>query len=424
MEHLINILKPYNYWNKPPEYNLGFRRSFYLERLMKFTGNRLIKVITGQRRVGKSYILRQMQKHLFDNAVNGINIFHLTKELYELNEINTADKLKQLINKYLEIYKPQGKIYIFIDEIQTIKHWQKLIVSLAQDITKDFEIFISGSNSTLLSGELATLLAGRYIVLEVFPFSYSEFLQINNLSNTKENFINYITNSAMPETFHLSDKEAKMFYFQALKDTIIVRDVINRYKIKDTQLLEDLFLFLLSNIGNLISVSNIVKYYKSRNKTADFQTIANYIKYLEQAFITYCTQRKHIKTKELLGNLKKYYFTDLGFRNYLFPSLTKEFASSLENVVYIHLRRLGYKVFVGTQRNGEVDFIAEKGEQKFYIQVAYLLSDAKVIEREFSQLEKIRDAYPKLVITLDDMIINRSGIRHKQIWKFLTEEIF
>ena len=226
----------------------------------------------------------------------------------------------------------------------------------------------------------------------------------------------------MPETFHLSDKEAKMFYFQALKDTIIVRDVINRYKIKDTQLLEDLFLFLLSNIGNLISVSNIVKYYKSRGKTIDFQTIANYIKYLEQAFITYCTQRKHIKTKELLGNLKKYYFTDLGFRNYLFPSLTKEFASSLENVVYIHLRRLGYKIFVGTQRNGEVDFIAEKGEQKFYIQVAYLLSDAKVIEREFSQLEKIRDAYPKLVITLDDMIINRSGIRHKQIWKFLNKD--
>ena len=171
MEHLINILKPYNYWDKAPKYNLGFRRSFYLERLMKFTGNRLIKVIIGQRRVGKSYILRQMQKHLFDNAVNGINIFYLTKELYELNEINTADKLKQLINRYLEVYKPQGKIYIFIDEIQTVKDWQKLIVSLSQDLTKDFEIFISGSNSTLLSGELATLLAGRYIVLAVFLFS-------------------------------------------------------------------------------------------------------------------------------------------------------------------------------------------------------------------------------------------------------------
>ena len=422
MKQLINILKPYNYWHGKPKYNLGFRRSFYLDRLMKLTGNRLIKVIVGQRRVGKSYILRQMQRQLFENGVNGKNLFYLTKELYELNEINTAEALKQLIDKYFETYKPQGKIYIFIDEIQTIKDWQKLIVSLAQDLTKDFEIFISGSNSTMLSGELATLLAGRYVVLEVFPFSYPEFLEINGLPNTKDNFINYLTNSAMPETIHLPDNEAKMFYFQALKDTIIVRDVINRHKIKDVQLLEDLFLYLLNNIGNLVSISNIVKYYKSRGKAIDFQTIANYVKYLEQAFIIYNAQRKHIKTKELLGNLKKFYFTDLGFRNYLFPSLTKEFASSLENVVYVHLRRLGYSVFVGTQRSGEVDFIAEKGEQKFYIQVAYLLSDEKVVEREFSQLEKIRDAYPKLIITLDDLTINRSGILHKQIWKFLNDE--
>ncbi len=420
MKRLIDLLKPYNYWKDVPKYSLGFRRDFYLSRLTKLASNRLIKVVVGQRRVGKSYILRQMQRQLFDNGINGKNLFYLTKELYELKEIDTDDKLKQLIDTYLEIYKPAGKVYLFIDEVQTIKDWQKLIVSLAQDPTKGFEIFISGSNSSMLSGELATLLAGRYVVLEVFPFSYKEFLEINQLPNTKENFITYLTSSAMPETINLSDLEAKMFYFQALKDTIIIRDVINRHKIKDTQLLEDLFLFLLNNIGNLTSVSSIVKYYRSRGKKVDFQTVSNYLQYLEQAFIVYQAQRKHLKTKEILGNLKKFYFTDLGFRNYLFPSLTREFSSSLENVVYTHLRRLGYKVFVGQLRDSEIDFIAEKGDEKLYIQVAYLLSDEKVIDREFSPLEKIRDFYPRFVLSMDDLTINRSGILHKRIWEFVA----
>ena len=426
MEDLLQILTSYNYWVSRPDYDLGYTREFYLDKIKKLIGNRLIKVIIGQRRTGKSYVMRQIIDYLInEQKVNPKNVFYLNKEIYEFDRLRSADDLNQIIKLYRQRYSPAGKVYLFIDEIQTIDNWEKLIVSLAQDTTKDYEIFISGSNSSLLSGELATFLSGRYIVFEIFPLSYSEYLEFKNLEPGKETFIEYIRTSAMPEMLNLPSDEARLFYFQALKDTVLMRDIISRHKVRDARLLEDIFLYLVHNVGNLISVQNIVKYYKSKGKSVDYGTVSNYLGYLEQAMIIHSVRRQNIKTKELLGGQQKYYLTDLGFRNILFPSLINDFGSSLENIFYIHLRRLGYQVYVGDTSKYEIDFVAQDRDRKMYFQISYLLSDKAVIEREFRPLEAIKDAFPKYVLTMDDLTIAHPlGIKHAKIWEMLLQNEF
>lgn len=421
MKEILQHLKAINYWEAKPNYNTGFIRSSYLNVLENALGNKLIKVIVGQRRSGKSYIVRQLIELLINNReTNPKNIFYLNKELFEYETIKTASDLSELIKLYEKEYEPKGKIYIIIDEVQNISDWEKLIVSLAQNPVKKYEVIITGSNSHLLSGELASLLSGRYLLTEVLPFTYNEYLDFFSLENKKENFIKYITTSGLPEIYNLNSQDVQRNYFQSLKDTVLLKDIMYRHKIRDYVLLGDLFLFIIHNVGNMTSIPSIIKYFKSKNRKADYSTISNYISYMEEAFILHQAPRYSIKNKELLSGEKKYFINDMGFRNYLYPHLIKDIGAILENIVYLHLRKAAYDIKLGYESNYEIDFYATKSNFAMYIQVAYLLASDKTIKREFGALEKIKDNFPKYVVSMDDITIQTSaGIIHERIWDFV-----
>jgi len=421
MKNVFELLSKINYWYNKPNIDLGFIRQTYADKLRGSLDNRLIKVLVGQRRVGKSYIIRQLIDYLIeDRGVNPQNIFYLNKELFEFDTIKTASDLNDIILYYKQVLKVQSKVYIFIDEVQNIDQWEKLISSMAQHTVDDYEIFLTGSNSNLLSGELATLLSGRYIVFEVYPFSYIEYLEFYNLQNSKESLIQYLETTGLPEIYNLNNADIKQYYFEALLNTVLLKDIMHRYNIRDYVLLEDLFLFLLHNVGSMVSIPSIVKYYKNKNRKADYYTIASYIKYMNEAFIIRECTKQAVKTKELLSGNKKYFLSDLGFKNYLYPNMKRDIAGMLENIVYIHLRNAGFKVSVGQIKSYEIDFIAQKQNLKLYIQVTYLLASNDTIIREFRPLEEINDSFSKYVISMDDFIIsNEKGIIHQSIWTFL-----
>jgi len=425
MKDIFNALKTINYWNAKPRFKLGFNRRMYLNQIKPAFNNKLIKVLVGQRRTGKSYMIRQLINYLIEEKNHPAqNIFYLNKEMYEFDLIVDAQALDKLIAYYEAQMKPEGKIYIFIDEIQDIINWEKIISSLAQHPVKDYEVFITGSNSKLLSGELASQISGRYVVYEIFPFSFPEFLDFYSLATTKENLIKYIETSGLPETFNLESDEIRKHYFQSLKDTILLKDIMYRHKIRDYVLLGDVFLFLLHNIGNLSSVSSIIKYFKSKNRKTDYTTLSSYLSYMEDAYIIRQSPRYQIKTKELLSGEKKYYLNDLGFGNYLFPQFKKEISYILENIVFNHLRLAGYNVFTGNDKNHEIDFVAEKNNTYLYVQVCYLLASEETINREFRPLEAIHDNFRKIVVSLDDILIrNKNGIEHQNIMDFITSII-
>ena len=417
MIEIFKKLKKYNYWNKN-KIKTGFVRNIYLKRIKKYIDNNLIKVLIGQRRVGKSYILRQIIQELINNKVNPKNIFYLNKEMVDFDEIKNYKDLKRLIDFYKKELKVRGKIYILLDEVQEINQWEKIVNSLSQNYKNKYEIFLTGSNSKLLSGELATYLSGRYVCFDIFPFSFNEYTKYFNIFKNKDNFLDYLKIGGLPELYKLKDEETKNHYISSLRDTILLKDIVQRYKIKDAYLLERIFKFLIDNIGNLFSINSVVNYLNSHKIKTNFETVANYVNYLVQSFLIYEVERFDLKGKAILLGGKKYYLNDLSFKNYLSSSFDYGLGKHLENAIYIHYRLLGYKIYVGKIAEKEVDFIIEKDKEKKYIQVAYNLLDKKVIEREFSGLEKIQDAYEKVVISLDDVSFgNKNGIKHLLAWE-------
>src|SRR3989344_6911701 len=249
MDELFTKLQTINPWNNF-SLDLGYLRSDYLKKLHSQTGNRLIKVLIGQRRTGKSFLLRQFINQLLKSGINPHNIFYLNKEYIEFDAIKTHQDLLKLIDYAQKQLQPSGKVYLLLDEIQQIKSWEKLVNALAQDPQKNYELYITGSNSRLLSSELATLLSGRYIQLDIFPFSYQEFIDYQNLPSNRQTYINYLESGGLPELFHLQSTETKRQYLMSLRDSIVLKDIVHRYKIKDIYLLEQLFNFLVNNIGN------------------------------------------------------------------------------------------------------------------------------------------------------------------------------
>lgn len=416
MSEIIKKLEKYNYWKKQ-EPKTVFLRSFYLDKINKYIGNNLIKVIVGQRRVGKSYILRQIIQSLINKGINRKNIFYLNKELVDFDEIKDYQDLNKLIKLYKKELKIKGKVYVLLDEIQEIKQWEKIVNSLSQDHKEKYEVFITGSNSKMLSGELATFLSGRYILFNIYPFSFTEYADCFNLEKDKKNFLKYLQVGGLPELLKLDEEEMRRHYISSLEDTIVVKDIINRYKIKDAYLLKTIFKYIADNIGNLFSVNNVVNYLISDKIKTNFETVANYIEYLEDAFLIYGVDRYDIKGKSILARSKKYYLNDLSFKNYASSSFDYGPGKHLENVVFLYYKRLGYKIYVGKIRENEVDFVAEKGDEKQYIQVAYSLLDKKVIDREYGSLKAIDDNYEKFVISLDDVLLgNKNGIKHLLAW--------
>lgn len=415
-ENFATIIK-YNFWNENIP-DLGFERIEYLKKINLFSGNRLVKVLVGQRRTGKSYLLRQILRQLIKSGVQPQNTFYVNKEFVEFDFLSDYKALASLVDTYKANLKPIGKVYLFIDEIQSIEGWERLVDSYSQDFVDSYEIYISGSNSQMLSGELASLLSGRYISLQVYPFSFPEFCQYKQLEPSKLLYIDYLQTGALPELFHLPEPETKRHYVSAIKDTVLLRDIIQRYNIKDAKLLEDIFAYLVNNASNLVSVSNIVNYFKSKNRKVTYETVANYIQYIENTFLIHRAERYNIKGKEIISGTCKFYINDLAFKNYLYSGFGYGIGYLLENAVYLQLRQAGYEVFVGTMRNGEIDFVAKKYDRVIYFQVAYLLSDKQTVEREYSAFNSINDNYEKFVVTLDEVMFpSNSGIKHIQAWK-------
>ncbi len=416
MEEYFDVLKKYNFWNgNVPK--LGFLRENYLSSIRAFYQNQLVKVIVGQRRSGKSFILRQIANDLISNGVNPNNIFYLNKEFIHFDFVSHYKDLQSLIQLYQTKLNPQGKIYLLFDEVQNIDEWERLVNSYAQDFTEIFEVFISGSNSSMLSGELATLLSGRYVSFEILPFSYTEFVGITQQIANKQTYIQYMESGGLPELFMLPNEETRRHYVDSVKDTVLLRDIIQRHAIKDPKLLEDLFVYLVNNASNLMSVNNITNYLKSSGRKTTYDTIANYIGFIEDTFLIHKVERFDIKGKDTLSGNVKYYCNDLAYKNYLFIGFGYGIGYKLENLVYLELRRFGYEVYVGIMPNKEVDFIARKADQTIYVQCTYLLIDESTIKREYAALEAINDHYPKIVVSLDDLALpQKNGIKHVQAW--------
>jgi hypothetical protein len=274
----------------------------------------------------------------------------------------------------------------------------------------------------MLSGELATLLSGRYVCFEIFPFSYSEYVGITRKESGRQSYLEYMNTGGLPELFMLQSQELKRNYLSAVKDTVLLRDIIQRHSIRDPRLLEDIFVFLVNNASNLISVSNIVKYFKGLGRKTSYDVVSAYIGYIEDTFLVHRCVRYDIKGKDTLSGNAKFYINDLAYKNYLYSGYGYGLGYLAENLVYLELCRAGYAVYVGNIRNREVDFVACKADRTIYLQSTYMLVDESTIEREYSALEAIDDNFEKMVVSLDEIALpSRGGIKHVQAWKLSSQ---
>jgi predicted AAA+ superfamily ATPase len=333
-------------------------------------------------------------------------------------DINDLD---QYIKNYIKAEKIIWRLYLFVDEIQELSWWEKLINAYRADDSFDVDIFITWSNANLLSSDLSTYLAWRYIDFEIFPFSYVEYLEYHNLENSKSNFLNYLNTSWIPEIYKLEDFESKLNFLKSLKDSVILKDIVKRYNIKDIDLLERLFFYLSWNIWNLFSLNSIVKKLKWLQIHTNTNTIWNYINFLVKTYIIHWVDRYDLKWKKILEWEKKYYLNDLAFNNFFSSSYDIWGWKKLENIVYNYLRQNWFNIYVWNIWDLEIDFVAEKWKDRIYIQVAYLITDEVVMQREFWNLLKIKDNFPKYVISLDEILIqDYKWIIHNNIWDFLS----
>lgn len=390
-------------------------RQKYLKRIEPFIGKNLIKVFTGQRRVGKSYLLFQLMEEV-KKRDSEAKILYINKEDLAFAHIRNADDLNGYV---LQNKSADGKTYVFIDEIQDIENFEAALRSLLLD--KNLDLYCTGSNANLLSSDIAGHLSGRYIKIPVYSLSYSEFLQFHQLEDSDDVLEKYLKFGGLPYLIHLSLEDPIVFeYLENVYSTILFRDVINRFSVRNTAFLEQLVLFLASNTGSLFSAKKISDFLKSQKINIAPNQVQTYIQHLTNAFLIHRVNRYDITGKRLFEIGEKYYFENLGIRNALWGYRPEDRGKILENVVYNHLLTENYKVQVGIIADNEIDFIAEKNGEKTYIQVALTLNEEKTIEREFGNLLKIKDNYPKLLITMDRFSGNTfEGVKVTDLRTFL-----
>ena len=401
------------------------KRNLYLEEIKKYINKPIIKVITGMRRSGKSMILKLIQEELEKMGIVKENIIYMNFESLVFIDIKDFEALyKHIIKK---TFNKKGKIYILLDEIQEVKGWEKAINSFLVDL--DVDIYITGSNANLLSSELATYIAGRYIEIKIYPLSFQEYIDFASENNKKtplsidEYFYQYLNFGGLPGIHIFNyNKEEIYQYLADVYNSILLRDVIARNNIRDIELLERVVLYIMDNIGNTFSAKSISDFLKNQGRKLSIETIYNYLKALENAFIISKVQRYDIKGKNILETQEKYYLSDLGFRNAKLGYQSNDISSYLENIIFLELLRRKYKVNVGKKNNKEIDFIANLRDENLYLQVTYLLASPETIEREFSPLKAIKDNYPKMVLSMDNLSeSNIEGIKRKRIIDFLLE---
>lgn len=396
-------------------------RQAYLDKIIPLIDKNLIKVLTGVRRSGKTVLLSQIQDLLLTRGIPKDNIISISLESKKNKKFKDGDILYEYLISVCE--NIGSKVYIFLDEIQVVSKWEEVVASLLVDV--DCDIYISGSNSKLLSGELATLIAGRYIQIHVYPFTLSEakLIQQQNGKYTSDEalFADYLRYGGLPMRFSLENISLEP-YLSDTYDAIVVKDIIQRNNIKDIGLLNMILAFLMDNIANQFSARSISAALKANGFNTTVETVISYIDYIKKAMVIYSAQRYDIKGKQLLTTNEKYYAVDLGLRNCVKASGEIDYNKLYENIVYLELLFRGYDVKVGKSDEYEIDFIAYKGSDILYIQVCYLLASPETVEREFGNLERIKDNYPKYVVSGDIPDFSRNGIKHYNIIKFLLNE--
>ncbi len=396
-------------------------REAYISQIVPLIDKNLIKVLTGVRRSGKTVLLSQIQDYLLKNGRSKSQIINISLESKKNKKFKDGDVLYEYLISACE--KLNAKAYIFLDEIQVVSGWEEVVSSLLVDI--DCDVYITGSNSKLLSGELATLIAGRYIQIHVYPFTLSEAKQMlkqnGKFKSDEVLFQDYLKYGGLPMRFSLEEISLEA-YLSDTYDAIVVKDIIQRNNIKDTNLLNMILAFLMDNIANPFSARSIVAALKQEGINTTVETVIAYIDYIKKAMVVYSAQRYDIKGKKLLTTNEKYYTVDLGLRNCVKASGEIDYNKLYENIVYLELLYRGYDVKVGKTDDYEIDFVAYKGSDTLYVQVCYLLASAETVEREFGNLERIKDNYPKYVISGDLPDFSRNGIKHYNIIKFLLNE--
>ena len=400
------------------------KRDEYIKQIVPFIDKDVIKVLTGIRRSGKSVMLKLLMEELKNRGINENQFIYINFENLKYRNLKNYERLYDFIlNKVDDKYK---SYYIFLDEIQEVEEWERCVNSLRVDEDFNFDIYITGSNAKLLSGELSTYLAGRYIEFVVYPFSFKEFFEImkekNKEIDLKESFQDYVKFGGMPFLHNLDyNYEASMQYLQDLYASIILKDITQRNNIRDTDLLERIINYVVMNIGNTFSATSISKFFKSENRKVAIETILNYIKACEEAFLIYRVARNDLLGKKILNVNEKYYIADHGIREAIMENNQKNINQVLENIVYFEMLRRGYNVKIGKVDNLEVDFVCKKNDETIYIQVSYLLASEDTKEREFSVLENIKDNYPKYVLSMDEFDMSRNGIKHVNLIEFLIK---
>lgn len=397
------------------------KRETYLQKIRPFINTDLIKVMTGMRRCGKSVMLELIKQELLASGVSRQQIISLNFEDMRYTHLNNAQALHDEVIKLATAI--EGKVFLFFDEVQEVEHWERCLNSFRLELNCD--IYITGSSAKLLSGELATVLGGRYVEFNIYPFSFTEFKELYctvcNPNSEQEIFRRYLTLGGMPYLANLNySEEPSRQYLQDVFNSVVLNDIIKRNKVRDVDLLTRIILYIMQNIGNTFSAASITKFLKNERRHTSTETILNYISYAINAYFLYKIRREDLVGKQILSTNEKYYLADHGLREAICGGNTSDINLILENIVFLELLRRGYKVTVGKVGHKEIDFVAQKREHKIYIQVTYLLASEETITREFDVYNLIDDNFPKYVVSLDELNFSRRGIKHYHIREFLA----
>lgn len=391
------------------------QRQDYIEKIKPFINKHIIKVLIGTRRSGKSTMLKQIIDLLLNDGIPQENIVWINFELSDYFEITDIEKLEEYISCQIE--NVVGKIYLFFDEIQVVPQWEKLINSYFAK--ENFDIYITGSNSKLLSGEFATYLSGRYVELNIYPFSFREYIEYNGITDDfRSHFYKYLEDGGMPSTYDYGG-DGKKLIIMDLYNSIVLKDIIQRNNIKNVDLLDRIMRFVMYNISQSFSANKVYKRLKQNMVNLSVNTIYNYLEFFENACLIYQVKREDLQGKKILKYDEKYYLCDLGFRQAIIGNNQRDITRVIENIVYMELLRRGYEITIGKVGDLEVDFVCKKQNKPIYIQVSYLLTNEETIEREFRPLKNILDNYPKYVVTMDDVDMSHDGIEHLNLVDFL-----